>query len=585
MKFAWNFKLFYKSESDPQIDRDLKRVKLACKKFNKKYSSSLKYLSSNKALLEALNDYEKIYFLLNHARPLMYYYYKNSINSADAKIQIKLNDLINKYANYQSEVIFFTNNLKKIKPTKQKEFLKSKDLKKYHYFLICLFREGKYSLSNDAERVINLKFQPAHFMWVTNNEKYLNQQIVIYKRRAIPVNQAIAMLGSLKLAERRGLHKKINEKFNEILDISAAELNAVLTNKKIDDDLRGFREPYDSRILSDQLDDKIVSGLVKTVSSNFKLSHVFYKVKKQALNLSEFFYEDRNAELGNYNRKITFSQALKILDELYSDLNPELSEKFKSFLNSGQVDVYPRQGKTGGAYCSSTPGNPTMVLLNQVDNLNSLLTLTHEMGHAFHSDLSKEQPYIYQEYTTATAEVASTLFENLLIDKLIEQANKRDKIILLHNRLNGDVSTIFRQIAFFNFECELHKNFRKKGGLEKQEIVNLLNKHLKTYLGSAINLRGDEGRSVVHIGHFRSFFYVYTYAFGQLISRLLVEKFKVDKSFSQSVQQFLTTGGGQSPEDIFKNMGIDIRDKKTWEKALEFIQRDILNLKKLINEK
>jgi oligoendopeptidase F len=203
------------------------------------------------------------------------------------------------------------------------------------------------------------------------------------------------------------------------------------------------------------------------------------------------------------------------------------------------------------------------------------------MGHSFHTKLSDTQPYIYKDYTIATAEVASTLFENFVFDEMFSKMSKKEKIVALHNKINDSITTIFRQIACFNFEKELHETVREKGGMSKEEIAVLLNKHMQAYLGPVFKLEKDDGYSFVSWMHLRRFFYVYSYAFGALISDALYLMYKKDKNFEIKIREFMSAGGSASPEDIFGSIGIDIRNPKFFELGLKKIEKDIEELERL----
>jgi oligoendopeptidase F len=250
-------------------------------------------------------------------------------------------------------------------------------------------------------------------------------------------------------------------------------------------------------------------------------------------------------------------------------------------LKNGQIDVFPKKGKTGGAYCSSSTGLPTLVLLNHISSMNSVMTVAHEMGHAIHSELSKTQPEIYQGYSTAVAEVASTLFENFAFDEVFETLSDKEKIIALHDRINDDISTIFRQIACFNFELELHKEIRAKGFVPKEEMAKLMNKHISSYVGGVMKLKENDGYFFVNWGHIRRFFYVYSYAYGQIISKALYAEYKKDKNFISKIEEFLKSGGSKSPYEIFKSIGIDTSKPEFFEAGLKQIEEDIKMLEKL----
>jgi oligoendopeptidase F len=192
---------------------------------------------------------------------------------------------------------------------------------------------------------------------------------------------------------------------------------------------------------------------------------------------------------------------------------------------------------------------------------------------------------MYQDYSTSVAETASTFFEAITFEKILAGLSDEEKITALHDKINDDVSTIFRQIAFFNFELELHTTVRAKGFVAKEEIAKMLNRHMENYLGPAFKLKDLDGYFFVQVSHFRRFFYVYSYAFGQLISKALFERYKKDPTYFAKIEQFLRAGGSDTPENIFKKIGINLKDPAFYELGLKSIEADIARLEKLVAEK
>jgi oligoendopeptidase F len=153
-------------------------------------------------------------------------------------------------------------------------------------------------------------------------------------------------------------------------------------------------------------------------------------------------------------------------------------------------------------------------------------------------------------------------------------------MILLHDKIADDITTIFRQIACFNFENEMHESVRKEGFLPKDKLAELMSKHLKSYLGPTFNITNDDGYAFVGWPHIRRFFYVYSYAFGQLVSAALYEKYKQDKNYIKQVVKVLSAGNSNTPEGIFRSIGIN-PTKQFFELGLKKIDKDIDELEKL----
>lgn len=581
-KEKWDFKLFYKSDNDPQMEKDLLVYESAVSSFEKKYKDKTDYLLDSKKLSKVLDEYEKLISMPEAYKPLHYFHLKKDINSKDKVTQSRVGIYEERFHKQSNRVIFFRLSLGKISKDKQKEFLKDKNLNKYHYFLERIFINAKYELSEKEEKIINLLNTPAYSMWVQGVSKVLSSQEVKFRGNNIPINEASGILTSLETKERRVLGDRLNQKFKEVSDFSEAEINAVVTKKKIIDELCGFENPYQSTVVSYENEEKVIDNLVDVVTKNFKIAHRFYKVKAKILKEDKLYYADRSAKIGNLNKSFSFDETVSIISSAFSKFGVEYEQVFKDYLKRGQIDVYPSIGKKGGAYCWGVYQIPTVVLLNYTNNFNSVMTLAHEMGHAFHTELSHTQSPIYADYTTSVAETASTLFENFVFDEVFEKLSNREKVIALHDKINGSVATIFRQIACFNFEKELHEKIRKDGYLSKGDIATLMNKHMKSYLGPVFEMREGDGYFFVNWSHIRRYFYVYSYAYGALISDALYLEYKKDNTFKDKIEEFLKAGGSKSPENIFSDIGIDIRNPKFFENGLKVIEEDIKKLEKLV---
>jgi oligoendopeptidase F len=234
--------------------------------------------------------------------------------------------------------------------------------------------------------------------------------------------------------------------------------------------------------------------------------------------------------------------------------------------------VYAKQGKSGGAFCITIAKNlPTYILLNFNEKLNDVLTIAHESGHAIHSEFSKEQNSLNSGYPTSLAEVASTFFEDFVLEEILKGANKELKFAILAEKINSDISSIFRQVAFYNFEKELHTKFKEKGYLSKEYISDLFCKHMKSYLGEYVDEDESMRNGWIYVNHFRRFFYVYSYASGLLISKALQNMVKEDRKNIKLVKEFLSSGSTKSPKELFLGMDIDITKKEIWETGLKNI--------------
>ncbi len=580
IKTKWDLSLFYKNEKDPKIEKEIRDIEKATVAFEKKYKNS-DYTSSPKKLQSALDDYVILLEIFSRSKAGYYFAYRKSLNSNDNLAQAHATKIDNKITLLGNKIIFFTLNISKIPKSKHKALLANKILKPYSYFLKKIFDNAKYLLSEKEEQIVDLLSNTSYSMWISGQDKLLSSQLVEFKGLKIPISKAGSMISELPKSDRDVLYSKINKIHKSISHFAESEINAVYNFKKVLDERRGYKKPYSASILSYENEEIDIENLVSLVTKNFHISKRFFRLHAKLLKLDKLKPSDRGVKIGQIKKKFTFDQSVSMVGKIFSKVGKKYGEIFYKLVNSGHVDVFPRMGKTGGAYCSSSHNTPTFILLNHTDDLRSLETLAHEMGHAVHSELSKSQPILYENYTMSSAEVASTFFEQVVLAEIESEFSESEKIILLHNRILGDIATIFMQIACFNFELELHNSIRQNGQLSKEEIARLLSEHFKSILGDVFDISEDDGYFFVKWSHIRHFFYVYTYAYGQIISRAFFENWKKDPKFIEKIDKFLSAGGSKSPKEIFKDAGIDISNMKFFQSGLESIEKDIERLEKM----
>ncbi len=580
IKTEWDLSSLYKNDKDPQIEKDVASIEAAYAAFEKKYKGK-DFISTPKKLLVALEESEALEEKMASKDPWRYFALRSDLNSGDSVAGAAATRIEQRLSVASNKITFFTLEIAKIEKRKQKEFLEDASLAPFRYLLERIFNHAQYNLSEKEEQIIDLLSQTSYGMWVDGQQRVLAQQTVSFKKEEVPIAKAMSMLSDLPKAERKELGEKINAQLEKNSPFAEAEINAVYNFKKIMDEQRGYKKPYSATILGYENDEKTIEGLVALVTKYFTLSSRFYVLHGKLLGEKKgITYADRNVKIGSINKKFDFDSAVTIVKNAFSQVDPEYAGIVDSFLANGQIDVYPKKGKKGGAYCWGSGTLPTVVLLNHTDDVRSVETLAHEMGHAIHSEFSKKQPPRYRRYSTATAEVASTFFEQLVGDEIEKTLNDEEKIIMLHNKIMGDISTIFRQIACFNFELELHNEIRSKGELDRKGIATLLQKHMQQYLGKSVTVTEQDGYFFVGWSHIRRFFYVYSYAYGQLVSRALYENWKADHSYAAKIRQFLSAGRSMSPKDIFKSIGITTNEA-FFEAGLKGIEADINKLEKL----
>lgn len=578
MKTEWNLGLLYKNDKDPQIEKDIVAAEKAYTAFEKKYKKK-DFTATAKSLRTALEE-QQILADLNAQKAWWYHALRTDLNSDDSVAGAAATRIEQRLSNASNKITFFSLTIAAIPVSKQKMFLKDPLLAPFRYKLEKVFKHAKYNLTEKEEQLADLLSQTSYGMWVDGQQRVLTQQTVSHKGEEIPLSKALSITSDLPKAQRQKLYNATLDVLEKNSPFAEAEINAVYNYKKIMDERRGYKTPYSETVLGYENDEKEIEALVGVVTNYFTLSQRFYSLHAKLLGEKKLGMADRGVKIGAINKKFDFASSVKTVRDAFAVADQKYADILDRFLENGQIDVYPKKGKRSGAYCWGMGKSPTVVLLNHTDDIRSVETLAHEMGHAIHTESIKYLPPRYRGYSTATAEVASTFFEQIVTDHLEKTLTEDEKIVLLHTKLMGDISTIFRQVACFNFELELHNRIRTEGQVNRGDIATLMQKHLKTYTGKSMEVSKNDGYFYVTWSHIRRFFYVYSYAYGQIISRALYEKWKADPSYITKVDQFLKAGRTMSPKDIFKSIGINTNEA-FFEAGLKGIEADIDKLEKL----
>ncbi len=577
----WNLSSLYKNESDPQIEVDLAKKELEIDNFVNKWSQNDSYLNNPDALLEALVESERIYEDYGIIGKFGYFLMlKRSLNQLDERLKSLENDLDNKAVRLYNKMQFFHLRLAKVSKEKQKIFLSNQKLAVYKHDLEKLFANAKYYLSEDQEQVMNLKSKTSHSNWVNMVSELLDKQerMVLTEngtRESKTLEEMYSMLDSQNKEVRENVAEAINEILSKYVEIAEFEINSILENKKNTDEFRKIPRPDTARHISDDVDSSVVDSLRAAVTKHNNVAQDFYKLKAKLLKIDQLEYYERNLTYGELKNTFTFEEAKNIYLE-----SSKLDESFytfsKTMFEEGRVDVYPKAGKSGGAFCANYCRiSPVYVLLNFTGKLRDVTTLAHEFGHAINFELCKKNSELNYGVSTFVAEVASTFMEDVTGKYLEQSLNEDDRLAYMMDKLNGTISTIFRQIACYEFEMALHTKYKEKSFLSISDIGEMFSQSMKSYTGPAVKFSTGSENWWVYWSHIRSFFYVYSYAGGELIAKALSAKLAKDPTFIKQIKAFYEAGLDKSPKDIFSEMGLDISNENFWEEGIQQIIEDL----------
>jgi oligoendopeptidase F len=577
---TWDLNRFYKSDDDPLIEENRKAVEQKSYAFINKWKDRKDYLKEPAVLCRALDEYEAWKRNYGTDGDAGYYFWlRTQVDRNDPELKAKFNKIQEFSRKLENDVQFFHLRIAKIPKALQPAFLKYKGLGKYRHFLERIFAEAEYMLSEKEEKVLNLKSTTSYGNWVRMTSDFLAKaEARVLLEDGSTVMKTLSDISSLTASNNRKVRDIAAKAFNAIMDkhsdVAEVELNSILANKKVDDELRGVSRPDLIRHISDDIDSEVVDSLIKSVSGRFHIPAQYYALKARLLGVKRLQYHERNVEIWDIAGKYPFDKSVRLIHKVFQRLDHTFTDILTGYSENSQFDVYPRKGKGSGAFCvHHLMSQPTYIFLNHTDKLRDVLTLAHELGHGINNELIRgKQNALNFGTPTSTAEVASTFMEDFVLQEILRGTSDEQRLAIMVMKLNDDISTIFRQVACYSFEQELHSEFRQKGYLSKEEIGKIFRKHMSAYMGDFVEQSKGSENWWVYWSHIRYFFYVYSYASGLLISKSLQYSVKKDPGFIHSVKGFLSAGLSDSPKNIFRKLGIDITDVTFWVKGLDEVE-------------
>jgi len=580
----WSLDKLFSGDEDPLIEKAKRNLVAKSYEFISRWNKRCDYLEDPHTMKEALDEYEKWAGKYAGAGNVGYYFgLRQALEQNNPKIKAINNKLEEISTKISNDMAFFEHRIAKIPKGKQAKFLNSQHLLPYKHFLEDLFKQAKYLLSEEEEKILNLKSATSFSNWVRMTSSLLSKEEAEVLdednvKRVMSLSEILSLVDSRNKKTRDSATSALNFILAMYADIAENEINSILQDKKVDDDIRKMERPDLARHLSDDIDSLVVDKLIESVSKRFDLSRDYYKLKAKLLGVEKLKYNERNVPYGEIGKNYTYEEAVLLIQKVLRKLNPKFEEIYKGLYCNGHFDVLPKKGKAGGAFCScGLKSQPIYILLNFTKKLSDVTTMAHETGHAINDYLMKQNENALNcGNPLSLAEVSSTFIEDFVLKELLKGANDELRLAILMSELNEDISTIFRQVAFYKFEWNLHKEFRERGYLSKEDIGNLFREHMESYMGEFVEQSEGSENWWVYIGHFRNFFYVYSYASGLLISKALQNMVNKDPKDTEKIENFMSIGKSKAPKDIFLDLGIDISSKKFWDSGLSEVE-ELLN--------
>ncbi|MGG7214084.1 M3 family oligoendopeptidase [Clostridium nigeriense] len=557
-----------------KIDKDINNLKIFAEKLNNS-SDTLKSLES------VINKMESIYLLISKTAS-----FASLTISADSRnIEgRKYLDVVNAKNSLLAEP--FTKIYKWIASIENiDEVIKSSKLLKNHEFIIKeIVEKNKYMLSDKEEAIIAKMRTTGSDAW-SNYKDYLisTHKVDINvdgKEESLPLTVVLNMAYSKDPDIRKKAYEAEINSYGKIEEGVAAALNGIKGEVITTSELKGYKSPLHMTLEESRMDEEILNAMITAIKESLPVFRKYLKRKAEILGHKNGLpFYDLYAPVIEKEMKFTFEEGKAFVEKNFRGFSNNLADFVVKAFNNNWLDVYPKEGKVGGAFCASIKDiGESRILLNYGDSFSDVVTMAHELGHGFHGECLNKETMLNSEYPMTLAETASNFCEIIIKKSAVKDAPKEEAFAILEAEISDCNQVIVDIYSRFLFESEVFEK-RKESSLSVEEINDAMIRAQKEAYGDGLDsnyLHKYMWTWKPHYYYATANFYNFPYAFGNLFAKgLYAEYLKRGESFCKEYEELLAVTGKNMVADVTKIMNIDVHDVNFWRSSLKLIEEDI----------
>jgi len=584
-KYKWDLSLILKDNKE--FDSRYNNLKEEIVKIEPMFKGRL---DNKDVMLKSFKHMEKLTKELYEL--FMYSHLKSDENTADSECQKRLAKVETLAAEFEINSSFMTPELVAIGEEKINKYMnENEELKEYEHFFDSLFNLKEHVLSEKEELLLSnlseiIGSEQKVFSMLDNADVDFSDIEIDGEVKKLNQSNFVTYLKDDNRELREKAFKNVYKFFESHKNTIAATYNANLKSDKVFSKIKKFNSTLDSELKGNKIPEKVYTNLVDTVNENLHLLHRYMDLKKKFLKLDKMYTYDLYVPLiKDVDKKINYDEGVEIVKTALKPLGKEYLTNLNKAFDERWIDVYYTEGKRSGAYSSGSYTTKPYILLNYEEDINSVSTLAHELGHSMHSNFSNtNQPYVYSDYPIFTAEIASTVNETFLIKHLLKNTeDKNEKMYLLNDLLESFRATLFRQTKFAEFEYITHSKIENGEELSTEDFANIYEDLIKKYYGDALEVDEFIKYEWSRIPHFYNSFYVYQYATG--FSAALAFYKNINEDGQEALNKYLNllkSGSKDYPINLLKKAGVDMENPKTIENALSVFEETLNEFEELL---
>ena len=458
-------------------------------------------------------------------------------------------------------------------------FKEEPGLEHYRRMVEQILRDKEHTRSGEVEEILalarDMAMAPSNIFSMFNNAdlKFPSVTDVEGNRIQITHGNYISLIESKDRSLRKEVFCGLYGEYKKHANSVAAMFQAQLKQENFYAKVRNFPSVRAMHLHNGNIPESVYDNLIETVHKHLPAMHRYVSLRKKLLGVERLHMYDLYVPVvEETGKKYPYDEAKEMVKAAISPMGEDYVAVASEGMDHDWVDVYENENKRSGAYSWGAYGTHPYVLLNHQDNLDSVFTLAHEMGHAMHSYYSdKNQPITYAGYLIFVAEVASTCNEALLMHYLLENTSDEvERRYLINHQLESFRGTVFRQTMFAEFEMIVHKRIADGESLTKEDICKIYHDLNVLYYGPDMIVDEEIDYEWMRIPHFYTSFYVYQYATGYsaaiAFSKKILEEGK--PAVDRYIENFLSGGSSKDPIDLLKAAGVDMSTPEPVDDAL-----------------
>ncbi len=580
MKDTWSLDALYKGYDDPAFLHDMEQLKVTVKKINT-LPDSLHHDQTAESVKAIISQLEDLYELSGKLGS--YISLRQSCDTLDSQSAARMEQfqqILSECTKSIARLEAFIQNIDDLDSV----IAQSPFLSEYAYWLKETKNDGQYRLSDDVEEVITKLNISAGDAWAKLQEYLTSTLIVPYQDQTLTLSEIRNLAYDEHSAVRKAAYEAEMKAYEPIQQSVAFALNNIKSQVNTLCDLRGFASPLDMTLYYSRMKRQTLDAMMKAIQEYLPIFHRYLKRKAEMLHHHNGLpWYDLFAPIAKDSRadeSYTPLEAKQYLIKHFSAFSQDLCDMIDRAFNEGWIDFYPHKGKVGGAFCANLPYiKQSRILTNFNGKLADIVTLAHELGHAYHGMMIEHHRPLNTDYSMPVAETASTFNENIIMNAAIaEESDPHNRLILIEKQLQDLTQIICDIHSRYQFESEVFQ-YRRHTFLFADDLCEIMLEAQKKAYGDALDPHALHPYMWINKSHYYSTalsYYNFPYAFGGLFARgLIVQYQKQGNAFVKGYRDMLKATTTAHVENIAAMVGIDITKPAFWRESLETCKQRI----------